>query len=57
MVISKTGYPVGGFFKGSEKFSRKFKGHETFPEIFKGSEIFLWKLFERRIAKIRAMEI
>ena len=54
MVISKTGYPVGGFFKGSEKFSGKVKGHETFLEIFNGSENFLWK---HRIAKIRAMKI
>ena len=36
--IFKSGYPVGGFFKGSEKFSGKFKGYENFPKNCKGYE-------------------
>ena len=40
-VIFKSGYPVGGFFKGSEKIYGKFKGYEIFPEKCKGYENFL----------------
>ena len=38
--IFKSGYPVGGFFKGSEIFSGKFKGYENFPKNCKGYENF-----------------
>ena len=40
LVMFKTGYPVGGFFKGCENLLGKFKGYEIFREIRKGSEIF-----------------
>ena len=38
--IFKSGYPVGGFFKGSVIFSGKFKGYENFPKNCKGYENF-----------------
>ena len=38
--IFKSGYPVGGFFKGSEFFSVKFKGYENFLKNCKGYENF-----------------
>ena len=38
--IFKSGYPVGGFSKGSENFSGKFKGYKNFPKNCKGYENF-----------------
>ena len=41
LVILKTGYRVGGNFKGYEIFGRKIKGCEIFWQMSKGYEISL----------------
>ena len=43
LVIFKTGYPVGGSFKGTEIWREKFRGYKTLQEIRVGFQIFVDK--------------